>query len=113
MKLADCRYKCKKQYFRKSLFVRMFTAEVEKVYNVKIKSCEDFCKFYVLFLTVAEMLYGKHYNYAIFKAITRGRPNLYTCVKCGQIFTAEESVTHTLRHMKELGYNPLSYTENI
>ena len=113
MKLADCRYKCKQTYFRRSLFVRMFTSEVEKVYGVKVKSCEEFCKFYVLFLSVAEMLYGKHYNYAIFKAITRGRPNLYMCLKCNSTLTAEESVTHTLQHMKQLGYKPLTYEENI
>jgi len=91
----------------------MFIFEVEKVYGIKIESCEEFCKFYVIFLAVAEILYGKHYNYAIFKAITRGRPNLYACIKCSQTFTAEESITHALKHMKELGYNPLSYTENI
>jgi len=113
LKLADCRYKCKQTYFRRSLFVRMFTNEVEKVYQVKVKSCEDFCKFYVLFLSVAEILYGKHYNYAIFKAITRGRPNLYMCLKCNSTLTAEESVTHTLQHMKQLGYKPLYYDENI
>jgi len=91
----------------------MFITEVEKVYGVKIKSCEDFCKFYVLFLSVAEMLYGKHYNYAIFKAITRGRPNLYMCLKCNSTLTAEESVIHTLQHMRQLGYKPLTYEENI
>jgi hypothetical protein len=91
----------------------MFINEVEKVYAVKITSCEEFCKFYVIFLSVAEMLYGKHYNYAIFKAITRGRPNLYKCLKCDSILTTEESITHTLRHMKDLGYKPLAYNENI
>jgi hypothetical protein len=91
----------------------MFITEVERVYNVDIKSCEDFCKFYILFLSVAEMLYGKHYNYAIFKAIVRGRPNLYMCTKCNSTLTAEESITHTLQHMKQLGYNPLAYKENI
>jgi len=91
----------------------MFIAEVEKVYGVKVKSCEEFCKFYILFLAVAEMLYGKHYNYAIFKTIMRGRPNLYMCVKCSSVLTAEESITHTLQHMKQLGYKPLTYEENI
>jgi len=113
VKLADCRYKCKQMYFRRSLFVRMFITEVERVYNVEVKSCEDFCKFYILFLSVAGMLYGKHYNYAIFKAIMRGRPNLYMCMKCNSVLTAEESITHTLQHMKQLGYNPLAYKENI
>ena len=113
MKLADCRYKCKHACFRKSIFVRVFVKEVEKVYGVKLKTCEDFCKFYVLFLSTAEMLYGKHYNYGIFKAIVRGKPNLYMCVKCGQPFTAEESITHTLQHMKQLGYDPLAYKEEI
>ena len=113
MKLADCRYKCKQTYFRKSIFVKMFAKEVEKTYGVKLKTCEDFCKFYVLFLSVAEMLYGKHYNYGIFKAIVRGKPNLYMCVKCNQPFTAEESITHTLQHMKTLGYKPLAYKEEI
>jgi len=113
VKLADCRYKCKRTYFRRSLFVSMFITEVERVYNVEVKSCEDFCKFYILFLSVAEMLYGKHYNYAIFKAIMRGRPNLYMCMKCNSVLTAEESITHTLQHMKQLGYNPLAYKENI
>jgi len=113
LKLADCRYKCKQAYFRRSLFVRMFITEVERVYNVKVNSCEDFCKFYVLFLSVSEILYGKHYNYAIFKAITRGRPNLYKCLKCDSVLTAEESITHALQHMKQLGYKPLNYEESI
>ena len=91
----------------------MFAKEVEKVYGVRLRTCEDFCKFYVLFLSVAEMLYGEHYNHAIFKAIVKGKPNLYMCIKCNQAFTAEESITHTLQHMKALGYKPLAYKEEI
>jgi len=59
--------------------------------RMRITSCEEFCKFYVIFLSVAEMLYGKHYNYAIFKAITRGRPNLcqlFSCIVSSEILTA-------------------------
>ena len=113
MKLSDCRYRCKQVDFRKSVFVKLLVKEIEKIYGVKLKKCEDFCKFYVLFLSVAEMLYGKYYNYSIFKAIVKGKPNLYMCVKCEQPFTAEESITHTLQHMKALGYNPLAYKEEI
>ncbi|AXQ00139.1 zinc finger protein [Sulfolobus filamentous virus 1] len=100
MKYKNCLKNCKTKKIRsKEPSIHLFLTLYLKVTGEKLKKCDNFCKVYIAFLDVGEIMFGGTWKRIWRKQLNINKIKLFKCTHCGQVFELRTGTEHILEFM--------------
>ena len=97
MRYSTCKKKCHQHEFSsKEPAIALFLVTLKKYTGIEVKTCEEFCQYYTVFLDVGEMLFGNMWKLKWRKLINAGKMKVYKCLHCNELYELRSSTEHIM-----------------
>ena len=102
MRYSICKKKCHRhEYSSKEPAISLFLTVMEKYTKIKIKTCEEFCEYYSVFIDTGEMMFGNIWKMEWRKTINKKKIKVFKCLHCNGIFETRTSTEHIIKFIVE------------